>query len=543
MYPGHGLLDHLEKLNRIDCDEKQGILEEHAQSGRSVESLVLGLEILDEEQLLSAVAYLRGCSVVDINQWQDQRFDAFSLIPYEVLERCCALPLGYNNEREELSVAMADVADLHSQDLLAQSLRVPGRIVPLLGRRSEIMAALQAHMPAVDAHSPVHCTIDGQVIHGFLYGILVAAAQRQASDIHFDPEKIFVRVRMRCDGMLHRTQTFHIGLWQSLCVQLKVLSGMDISETRKPQDGRFSLPVMGRPMDFRMASHPTLYGEKVVLRLLDPQKAVIALEDLGYSGHNLACIRRMVQRPEGLIIVTGPTGSGKTTSLYSMLGQLDKAHKNIMTLEEPIEYTFGGILQSEVREKAGLTFVAGMHSILRQDPDVILIGEIRDQGTADMAIRAAMTGHLVLTTLHTLNALGTLHRLRELDVPTSLLAGLLSGIVAQRLVRVLCALCKKIDTLTNQQAQSHGLWPQREVFCAVGCAACGGTGYAGRKAIAETLIPDGILEELILSEAPHGQMQAHLASRGFASLRDSAIACVLEGVTSIDELNRVLGGV
>jgi len=275
--------------------------------------------------------------------------------------------------------------------------------------------------------------------------------------------------------------------------------------------------------------------------LLDSQKSLISLKELGYSPSNLAQIEKMIQQPEGLIIITGPTGSGKTTSLYSMITALPQERLNIMTLEEPIEYDIPEIRQSEVREKSNFTFVSGMHSILRQDPDVILIGEVRDENTADMAIRAGMTGHLVLTTLHTTRALSAIYRLKELNVATSLLAGILNGIIAQRLIRLLCSSCKEQTQLTDQQSCDVKIWPQTKVFKAVGCQECNFSGYKGRKAIAEVITMNEELESLILDQAPYPMVQRALFQRGFKTLASDGLEFVLRGETSVEELHRVIG--
>ena len=249
----------------------------------------------------------------------------------------------------------------------------------------------------------------------------------------------------------------------------------------------------------------------------------------------------MIQQPEGLVIITGPTGSGKTTSLYSMITSLPQERLNIMTLEEPIEYDIAEIRQSEVREKSNFTFVSGMHSILRQDPDVILIGEVRDESTADMAIRAGMTGHLVLTTLHTTRALNAIYRLKELNIATSLLAGILNGIIAQRLIRLLCSSCKEQTQLTDQQSYDLKIWPQTHVFKAVGCQECDFSGYKGRKAIAEVITMNEDLESLILDQAPYPIVQRSLFQRGFKTLASDGLEFVLRGETSIEEFHRVIG--
>ena len=274
---------------------------------------------------------------------------------------------------------------------------------------------------------------------------------------------------------------------------------------------------------------------------MDQKHSLIPLEKLGYSQHNLENIERILEKPEGLIVLTGPTGSGKTTSLYSMLTNLDHEKMNIMTLEEPIEYQIPNIRQSEVKEKSQFDFMSGMHSLLRQDPDVILIGEIRDEKTADMAIRAGMTGHRVLTTLHTVHALGTIYRLIELGVPISLLAGVLNGIVAQRLIRLLCSSCKTPVRLDEEQARKYHVWPQVDLFTANGCPHCRFSGYQGRKAIAEVMVMDQEMEALILERTPHQELKRSLMGKGFRSIQRDAMEAVISGQTCLNEIHRVIG--
>lgn len=539
--PGNPLIEYLIREDKISPDGVSVLMTEHKISGKSIENLILEMGILDEDSLLDLSSRLRQCPVIDPMPYLENIRQLYPMILPEVWEQCQSIPMEYNPSLSTLKIAMADVSDIQAQDLLSRYLPSQTILSPVLAKKSSILNILQKlHRPS-NAMDVTQCTVGDKIINRFLYQVIGKAVQEGASDIHFQPEKFMIRVRYRRDGLLHTNQCFHVSFWQPLCIQLKILATMDIAETRRPQDGRFSLIFSGRTIDFRVSSHPTVYGENLVLRILDQEQALISLEKLGYSPHNLSDIERILKNPEGLIVLTGPTGSGKTTSLYSMLNNLDHEKINIMTLEEPVEYHIPHIRQSEVKEKTTFDFLAGMHSLLRQDPDVILIGEVRDEKTADMAIRASMTGHRVFTTLHTVSALGTIYRLIELQVPLSLLAGVLNGIMAQRLIRLLCSACKVSTKLSPQEAYRYSVCPEVAIFDAKGCPQCQFSGYRGRKAIAEILVMDNDLEAMILEKASHRELQKILSQKGFKTMQNDAIEAVLRGETSLREIHRVIG--
>ena len=539
--PGNPLLDYLIKSGKISTDDASILMTEHTISGKSIGFLLLDSGIMDEDALLALSSDLRQCRSIDPNDYIDAIKHLYPMIPPEIWEQCHSIPIDYQEPIATLTVAMADVSDIQAQDLLMRYLPAQTILSPVLSKKSSILTILQDLKLPSNPMDVTQCSVGDKIINRFLYQILINAVQDKASDIHFQPEKFKIRVRYRRDGLLYTAQSFHTSFWQPLCIQLKILATMDIAETRRPQDGRFSLIVAGRTVDFRVSAHPTAYGENLVLRILDQKHSLIPLEKLGYSQHNLENIERILEKPEGLIVLTGPTGSGKTTSLYSMLTNLDHEKMNIMTLEEPIEYQIPNIRQSEVKEKSQFDFMSGMHSLLRQDPDVILIGEIRDEKTADMAIRAGMTGHRVLTTLHTVHALGTIYRLIELGVPISLLAGVLNGIVAQRLIRLLCSSCKTPVRLDEEQARKYHVWPQVDLFTANGCPHCRFSGYQGRKAIAEVMVMDQEMEALILERTPHQELKRSLMGKGFRSIQRDAMEAVISGQTCLNEIHRVIG--
>lgn len=372
-------------------------------------------------------------------------------------------------------------------------------------------------------------------------GLMADAVQRDASDIHFEPEEGFLRIRYRIDGVLRQVRSLHESYWPAMVVRLKVISGMNIAESRAPQDGRVSMSLMGRPIDFRVASQPTTYGENVVLRVLDRRKGIVPLENLGMSSSNLHAIKLMLAKPEGVILVTGPTGSGKTTTLYSVLNHINTEGVNIMTMEDPVEYPMPMIRQTSINEAAKMGFAEGIRSMMRQDPDVILVGEIRDAVTAEMAFRASMTGHQVFSTLHTNSAVGSMSRLSDLGVLPDILADNLIGILAQRLIRKLCNKCKKPQEIGELERKLLGLDPEVgniTVFEADGCSSCGYTGYKGRIAIVEILRINDYMKKLISNKTSGHEISKAAKATGFKTLADDACRRVLEGITSLDEITR-----
>jgi general secretion pathway protein E/type IV pilus assembly protein PilB len=361
--------------------------------------------------------------------------------------------------------------------------------------------------------------------------------------VHFEPEASFLRIRYRIDGILRQIRALHKTYWAAMAVRIKVISGMNIAETRAPQDGRISINISGRPVDFRVAAQPTIHGENIVLRILDRQKGIVPLDRLGLDDQQMSLMKLMVARPEGIILVTGPTGSGKTTTLYSVLNHINEEGVNIMTLEDPVEYPMAMIRQTSVAESAKLDFANGIRSMMRQDPDIILVGEIRDADTAEMAFRAAMTGHQVYSTLHTNSALGAIPRLLDIGVLPDIMAGNIIGIVAQRLVRRLCTHCRKPYPAEAHECKLIGVvsgQPAPIIYRAAGCDHCGYQGYRGRIAIMEMLRLDHDLDDLISRRAPQREIRNMAHEKGFRTLADDGLRRVLDGSTSIEEVGRVI---
>ncbi|HSR36920.1 MAG TPA: GspE/PulE family protein, partial [Desulfurivibrionaceae bacterium] len=371
--------------------------------------------------------------------------------------------------------------------------------------------------------------------------LILQAVRLGASDIHIEPTAENLRVRFRVDGLLRSAGQFPLEMHPSMVSRLKIMSQLDIGERRKPQDGRFEIPVSGREFDVRVSILPLNNGEKVVLRLLDKSQVKIDLASLGFEPEHLKLFAEHLHRPHEIILVTGPTGSGKTTTLYGALNHINAVEKNIVTVEDPVEYELTGINQVQVNRKADLTFANSLRSILRQDPDVIMIGEIRDAETAEIAIQAALTGHLVLSTLHTNDAAGAITRLIDMDIPPFLIASSVGLVLAQRLVRMLCPLCREPFNPPESLQQEMGLAfdPGRTLYRAKGCPKCDNSGFKGRVAIYEALPVSTAIEELIMNKTTSHEIFRQAQAEGMQSLRQAGLAKVLAGVTSLDEVLRV----
>jgi len=379
---------------------------------------------------------------------------------------------------------------------------------------------------------------DDQVAVRLLDQILARAVADRASDIHIEPQEKRLRLRLRIDGVLTQVANLPADLALSLAARAKVLAGMDIAEHRVPQDGRLTVTTAGRRLDLRASTYPTVWGEKVVLRLLDREALRVRLPEVGLSDAVLGEYRALARRPEGMLLITGPTGSGKTSTLYATLSDLVDTGKNIVTLENPVEYELEGINQGQTNDKAGFTFAAGLRAILRQDPDIILVGEIRDRETLDVAVEASLTGHLVLSTLHTNSAVATVTRLMEMGLEPYLLVSTVLGIVAQRLVRRICARCRTTVAATSETAKYLPSPPPQGLARGAGCKECGQTGYRGRAGIFEMLKMTDELRRLILERAPEDQLETVNRRNGFPSLRDEGLARVRAGVTTLEEVLR-----
>ncbi len=485
--------------------------------------------------------------------------EAIKRIPKELARRYRLLPLTYDRNRNHLTVAMADTFNVVAIDQLNALLGGDCEITATLAGEAEIQKAIDQFygfelsvdgiLREIETGEIDYDSLEGdteeysQPVVRLVNALLSDAVKREASDIHFEPEEGFLRFRYRIDGVLRQVRSLHKNYWSAIAVRLKVMAGLDIAENRKPQDGRITLSFSGRPIDFRVSTIPTVHGENIVLRVLDRTRGLVSLDELGLDEDVLDLLKIMVARPNGIILVTGPTGSGKTTTLYSLLSHLNTESVNIMTLEDPVEYPMSMIRQTSINEAVRLDFASGIRTILRQDPDIILVGEIRDEDTATMAFRAAMTGHQVFTTLHTNSSLGAIPRLMDIGIKPEIMAGNIIGVMAQRLVRKLCNHCKEAYEPSELERRLLGMKaatkPSR-IYRARGCEQCEHQGYSGRTAIMELLKFDHEIDELIAAGASLRELNEVAVEKGFKTLADMGVRKVMDGVTSLDEISRVI---
>ncbi len=457
-----------------------------------------------------------------------------------------------------LTLAMEDVFNLAAIDRLRAQIGNKVEIHPVLAGQGELISAIdQYYGYELSVDGILHELETGEVDYKSIQAsddqydqplvrlvdaILSDAVKQGASDIHFEPEEHFLRIRYRIDGTLRQIRSLHKTYWSAITVRLKVISGMNIAETRAPQDGRISLQLAGHSIDFRVSSLPTTHGENFVLRILDRDKGIVELDKLGLQPDTLSLLKILMARPEGIILVTGPTGSGKTTTLYSMLTHINTVNVNIMTLEDPVEYPMTMIRQTSVNDNAKLGFADGIRTLMRQDPDVILVGEIRDEDTAEMAFRAAMTGHQVFSTLHTNSAIGAISRLVDIGVLPEVLSGNIIGVLGQRLIRKLCTFCKEPYKPEPFEKMILGIKEDENptLYRAKGCPKCDDIGYKGRTSLLEVLKVDEDMDELIAQRATQKVLLEHARSKGFKRLSDDGIRRILEGLTSLEEVSRVV---
>ncbi len=542
----------------ISEDQLRIALLEQMKSNQPVGKLLVKLGFVSEATLRDALGESLGQKSVDLSRATVDPL-ALRLVPRDTAKRNRLLPLDYNPGTRRLTIATSDPNDIVAIDHLRTLISPDLQVDTVLAGESEIARSIDQHYGhelsidgilneietgEIDFHS-LAVTSDeySQPVVRLIDALLTDAVKRDASDIHFEPEASFLRIRYRIDGILRQIRALHKSYWAAMVVRLKVISGMNIAETRAPQDGRISMNISGRAVDFRCAAQPTIHGENLVLRILDRQKGIVPLDRIGLDESQQDLLRRMMARPEGIILVTGPTGSGKTTTLYSMLNQINDETINIMTLEDPVEYPMAMIRQTSVAESAKLDFANGIRSMMRQDPDVILVGEIRDADTAEMAFRAAMTGHQVFSTLHTNSALGAIPRLLDIGVLPDIMAGNIIGIIAQRLVRKLCPHCRKPYPAGKEELRMIGSERFRQMpifYRPSGCELCDYQGYKGRLAIMEILRLDSDIDELVVRRATSREIRNVAIDKGFKALAEDGLRRVIDGTTSLEEVARVI---
>jgi len=541
----------------ISHDQLRIALIEQEQNNIPLGRQLVRLGFVSETMVRDLVAHTIGQESIDLTTVVADA-DALGMVPEDFSRRYHLLPVAYEEATKTMIVAMADMFNVVALDQLRAMLGGQIQLKPVLAAEAQ----LEEH---IDQFYGYELSVDGilreietgeidyqslatdgdeytQPVVRLVGALLMDAVKRGASDIHFEPEFAFLRIRYRIDGVLQQVRSLHKSYWPGVAVRLKVVSGMDIAETRSPQDGRLNMNLCGRPIDFRVSTHPTINGENIVLRVLDREKSIIPLERMGLRTSTLDQLKLMMTRPEGILVVTGPTGSGKTTTLYSLLSHQNTEDVNIMTLEDPVEYPVSLMRQTSVAEVNKVDFANGIRSIMRQDPDIILVGEIRDEDTATMAFRAAMTGHQVFTTLHTNSALGAFPRLSDIGISPDIMAGNIIGVVAQRLVRVLCPHCKESHKPSDEERKILGVKRNEaiQIFKHKGCKRCNQTGYRGRMAIIELLRIDTDMDALIARRAHLDELRTMALEKGFSTLADDGVRRILEGYTSIDEVMRVI---
>ncbi|MBF0626804.1 MAG: Flp pilus assembly complex ATPase component TadA [Magnetococcales bacterium] len=548
----------------ISADQLAIALSEQNRQQQPLGKTLVALGFLAERQMRDLLGGILQQEIIDLRHATLDP-EAIHLVPKAFAKRHGVIPVAWHPERQQLVVAMANTLDMATLDRLMARLPPGTTVESRLATETEVTEVLdriygfelsvdgilrELESGEVDLESLA--SRSGEFSHPMVRlvnALLTDAIKHDASDIHFGPMAAFIQIRYRMDGVLRQVRSLHQKFQPGLTVRLKVMCGMDIAETRLPQDGHFSLTLAGRTIDFRASTQPTIHGENIVLRILDRARRILDLDALGLSDHNRQAIAFMMGQPEGIILVTGPTGSGKTTTLYSIISTLNATERNIMTQEDPVEYPMPSILQTSVNETIRLDFATGIRSILRQDPDIILVGEIRDVETAQMALRAAMTGHQVYSTLHTNSALAAIPRLLNMGLEPHTLAGNIIGVLAQRLVRRLCPRCKEPHPLEPEQRRilaavvgETGL-EKTTIHRAVGCPACGETGFKGRLCVMESLITDDAFHDLISRRAHPAEFRQAARDQGFQTLWDDGARHVLNGETSLEEVIRVLGRV
>ncbi len=548
-----GLLDE-EGLTRA-------LAEQRSKRGKLGE-VIVGLGLSTEPEIAQALSLQLGIPTIDLKNTPVEP-QAVELIQEKVARKHLIIPVAIDHR--DLQIAMADPLSFEAfEDVRFAS---GFTIKPFIAPRSDILWAIDQHYHLGSSLSTIVQDIvderQVELVHDSpemegkdlddlrkkseaapvirMVNLIVAeAVDHGASDIHVEPTKTALQIRHRVDGLLRKTMDLPKWVQGAVVSRIKIMARMDIAEKRLPQDGRIGVRVGGRSLDLRVSTVPANYGEKVVIRILDSANANIPLESIGFSPGEMAKMEEIISRPQGIVLITGPTGSGKTTTLYGILNRIKSVEENITTIEDPIEYELPGINQVAVQEKIGLDFAVMLRAMLRQDPDIIMVGEMRDLDTTTIAVQAALTGHLVLSTIHTNSSVATVTRLRDLGVPSYMIASTIVGIVAQRLVRRICPNCRVKADIPDREGARLGVPADVSVFRGAGCPECGGTGYKGRTGIYEILTFTQPVRDLVAGNATENEIRQAAVARGMVTLRRSALEKVISGITTIDEVRRVV---
>lgn len=561
------LADVLLKSGVLTPEQYQQISLEHINTGKPLEDIIVQKNYVSEENLAKAKSQAYNVPHVKLAETSISP-QAINLVPETVARRFLCFPFSVDTKQRMLSLAMANPRDLSAIEFVQR--KSGYRVLPFIASASsiketineqyaqslstEVTEALKETGYAAKAPKVVEAEKIGEIIREAPVAKIVAtilefAIKARASDVHIEPQENKTRVRYRIDGILHEKLVLPKNVHEAVVSRIKILSGMKIDEKRIPQDGRFTFKADGDEVDLRVSSLPSVHGEKMVMRLLKKSVSVPELSELGLRGRALKSLEESIRVPHGIILVTGPTGSGKTTTLYSALSKINTSKVNIITVEDPVEYEILGVNQVQINPQAGLTFASGMRSFLRQDPDIIMVGEIRDEETTDLAIQASLTGHLVFSTLHTNSAAGALPRLLDLKTEPFLLASSITCLVGQRVVRKICQSCKEAyqpepEVIVDIKNVLGSLFAQYEgktiqLYRGKKCDKCNDTGYLGRIGIFEVLPVMEKIGKLILERAPANKIEAQAAADGMITMKQDGYLKVLEGITTIEEVLRV----
>lgn len=532
----------------ISQEQLEEALAEQRKSKRKLGDLLITQGYVTEQQLIEVLEFQLGIPHVSLFKYQIDPAIT-QIIPESMAKRYQVLP--FMKDGSKLMVAMADPLDYFAIEDLRMTTGF--RIEPAISSRDELARAIARHyglrdsmsqvlveLPTVEEIEENEITDEDSPIVRLVNQMIQQAISLRASDIHVDPGENQLSIRYRIDGTLRTERMIPKQMQGFITARLKIMAKLNIAERRLPQDGRIKMQFDYKMVDIRVSTLPTMHGEKIVLRLLDLSTGVKSIDSLGFSDPNAEAFRDMIAKPYGIVLITGPTGSGKTTTLYAALNQLNTESANIITVEDPVEYQLEGVNQVHVNPAVGLTFAAGLRSILRQDPNIVMVGEIRDTETAEIAVRASLTGHLVLSTLHTNDAVSTLSRLRDMGVEPYLIASSLLGVVAQRLVRKICPDCREEHTPTEQEAimlRKHGL-PEHVVYRGRGCGSCSNTGYRGRIAIHEVLTISDSMRKLITETASIDELREAARAEGMVQLMEDGFMKIAKGITTLQEVMR-----
>lgn len=533
-------------------------------SKKRIGEILVEIGAISREELYEILQYVYETEYVDLSNYVIDP-EVISLIPEKIALRFKLIPLSKNDY--ELIIAMANPLDVYAIDFVRDYTKIK-RIKSLLAAEDDVLNAITSYyelgeyddiieklgteiifkeeeeeedlkkLEAISKEAPIIQLVSMLIVQG---------VKDRASDIHIEPNEKGLLIRFRVDGILHDIRTLPNTIKSAIISRIKILAKMDIAERRLPQDGRFQVKFGTREVDLRVSTIPTVLGEKVVLRLLDKSKGLIKLEQLGFIPEQLDEFKSIISKSYGIILLTGPTGSGKTTTLYAALNQVNSKDKNIITVEDPVEYKLARINQIQIKPKINLTFANTLRSILRQDPDIIMVGEIRDTETAQIAVQAALTGHLVFSTLHTNDAASALTRLIDMDIETFLISSSVIGVIAQRLVRVICEKCKEKYTPEKNVLSGLNIKDNSKddgkvkLYRGTGCSFCKNTGYYGRTSIYELIVLDEEIRSLVISKASSNVIKDVAIKKGMKTLKDSGLEKVMQGITTIEEVIRVAG--